>query len=242
MENRAGTIPTPRGPPGRIWSARAGRWIDRYVNSPVVRHFDEPSQWSCEWRRRLYTEQALEALAGASALDVVSAVQARAELQGDPELHLFTDLQLRLPAGFLVKVDIASNMASLEVRSPFLDHELVEFAATLPVDLKLLGGQKGLLRRLAAKHLPAELIRAPKRGFAPRLEGWLLGAWSRTLHDAVGDSALVRAGLLRGDVLQSAVDELEAGHQHGQRLWSFLCLETWWRIFIDRSIQPSPLA
>jgi len=216
--------------------ARAGRWFGRYVGAPVASHFDLPEHWASGLRRSLYTGGALRALADRDALDVVEDVQRRSLPVSDAELHLFTDLHLRLPGGYLVKVDIASNMTSLEVRSPFLDHELVEFAARLPVDLKLLGGrQKGLLRRLAARHLPSPLVDAPKRGFAPRTGEWLRGDWAGPLRDAVEDSSVARAGWLRQETLRRVLEEHRSGRvDPGQRLWSFLALETWWRMFIDR--------
>jgi len=144
------------------------------------------------------------------------------------------DLTLYLPDDLLVKVDIASMACSLEVRAPFLDTELVEYAMRLPSGLKIRGGQgKWLLRRAFADVLPPENAARTKQGF-----GLPVGAWLRTsLRQLVDDAVLSRRALDRGHLREPAVralvDEHMRGVDHTHRLWSLIMLELWHREFID---------
>jgi len=156
----------------------------------------------------------------------------------DAALHMYTDLRLRLPGDYLSKVDITSNMASLEVRSPFLDHELVEFAASLPTGLRLYrGSQKALLRRLSERYLPAEITTAPKRGFAPPLSHWLMTDWRDLISEILGRRLVERDWILDGAVVQRYVTEHLSGEvDHTQRIWNLIVLELWIEIFVDRTL------
>jgi len=220
---------------------RISRFFSTYVLAEPAVQVQPTNFWTPARRRALCEPSWWEPVAERGAADVIRALQSRADPGlSDPEMHLFTDLHLRLPGQYLPKVDIASNMASLEVRSPFLDHELVELAGSLPFSHKLLEGrQKGLLRRLATRYLPEELVEARKRGFAPPYGRWLRREWAPLVRDLVGDSGLVAAGLLRLRPLQEVAEAHIAGTaDHTQRLWSVLSLEIWWRLFVDRTLAP----
>jgi asparagine synthase (glutamine-hydrolysing) len=221
-------------------AARARRWLEGYVERKPAGQLDAANHWSARWRAALYHPEMAARAAEAGAERLFATLLADAGELCNAEQHLLADLRLRLPGDFLTKVDIGSNLASLEVRSPFLDHRVVELAAGLPLDLKLLGGrQKGLLRRLAERHLPAELVAAPKRGFAPHVGDWMRGPWAPMARELCHEPATVRAGLFDGVVITRVADEhLRGAVDHSERLWSFLCLEIWWRLFVDRSLSP----
>ena len=221
-------------------AGKLARWLERYVERSAAGQLDLATSWSEARRATLYSKEAKRRLGDESARQGVDAVLAAAGPLEDGELHLFADLELLLPGDYLTKVDIASSMASLEVRSPFLDHELVEFAASLPLSQKLLGGrQKGLLRRLAERHLPEPVVRAPKRGFAPHLSSWLRSDWADLVRSLTEDSRWVAAGTFDGDVVRRTVAEhLDGRADHGHALWILVCLEIWWRLFVDRSLSP----
>jgi asparagine synthase (glutamine-hydrolysing) len=218
---------------------KGARWIRQYLQRSVEGQLDLPNSWHDALRSGLYGDH----VPPGGALTAAEIVQATLDGVGDledAEQHLFADLELLLPGDYLTKVDIASNMVSLEVRSPFLDHDLVEFAATLPLSQKLLGGsQKGLLRQLAKRYLPDEIITAPKRGFAPRVGRWLRDDWSDLVDEFAIRGRLVSEGFLRDDVVRGVVREHLAGDaDHARRIWSVICLDIWWRLFVDGSLQP----
>jgi asparagine synthase (glutamine-hydrolysing) len=126
----------------------------------------------------------------------------------------------------LVKVDRASMLTSLEVRAPFLDPNLIEFAfSRLPDALRATPSQlKVLPRRLAARLLPAEIHQAPKQGFSLPLGAWFRGSWGRALQDVLADSALLDPGVVR-ELFQGQ----RRGRNNTQRLFSLAMLELWRR-------------
>jgi len=140
-----------------------------------------------------------------------------------------------LPDDLLVKMDIASMAHSLEVRSPFLDHEVMEFAASLPPSLKLRGlTQKYLLKRMMRGVLPEPVLRRGKRGFGVPIDHWLRHELREPAHDLLlGDRARER-GYFRPEVVRRYLDEHVAGRgHHHHRLWALLMLELWHRTFVD---------
>jgi asparagine synthase (glutamine-hydrolysing) len=143
----------------------------------------------------------------------------------------YLDFQTYLPGDVLAKVDLASMACSLECRCPFLDHELVEFAATLPPRLRFGRGEgKALLRRWARDRLPPEVLNRPKMGF-----GVPIGQWFRTelrglLRDCVLAPDSLPSAILRRAPLQRLVDAHLSGREsHDHALWSLLMLELWRR-------------
>jgi asparagine synthase (glutamine-hydrolysing) len=215
------------------------RWIRQYLQRSVERQLDLPNSWHDVLRTGLYGDRAPSGGA-LTAAEIVQTILDTVDGLEEAEQHLFADLELLLPGDYLTKVDIASNMVSLEVRSPFLDHDLVEFAATLPLSQKLLAGrQKGLLRELAKRYLPREIITAPKRGFAPRVGRWLRDDWSDLVDEFAIRGRLASEGILRDDVLRDVVKEhLSADADHARRIWIVICLDIWWRLFVDGSLRP----
>ncbi len=147
---------------------------------------------------------------------------------------LAVDTRLYLPSDLLVKMDITSMAHSLEVRSPLLDTELVEFVASLPSRYKLRGfTMKRLLKRAVAGRLPAANLRRPKQGFAVPISRWLRYDLRSFLSDHLRPSRVAQEGLLR----QSAIDRLVASHvsgeaNHAHQLWVLLMLELWYRTFL----------
>ena len=143
---------------------------------------------------------------------------------------LYTDLKSYLPGDILVKVDRMSMAHSLEVRAPFLDYRIVEFAARLPSSWKISGGEKKIILRNAfARLLPQNVLNRPKQGFTVPLDGWfrqeLKGfAQERLLSDPSLAQYLNPAGVRR------IWDEHQSGRvQHGTLLWSLLMLALWHR-------------
>ncbi len=157
---------------------------------------------------------------------------------------LDVDVHTYLPDDLLVKVDIATMAHGLEARSPFLDHELMEFAATLPVDLKLRGRtQKYLLRQLARTLLPASVIDRPKQGFGVPIDVW----FRHELRDLAHDVLLGQASRQRGYFRHEAIARLLSEHLAGTRawhaqLWNLLMFELWHQTFVDRRPGRAPVA
>ena len=150
---------------------------------------------------------------------------------------LEVDVNTYLPEDLLVKVDIATMAYSLEARSPFLDPEVMEFAASLPPREKAsLGRKKLLLRRAYRGRVPDSILDGPKQGF-----GVPLGAWFRgDLQGYARELLLDRTTLDRGYLNESAVRSILDAHAAGQgdrslQLWALVMLESWHRDLGARS-------
>ncbi|MCC6747504.1 MAG: asparagine synthase (glutamine-hydrolyzing) [Deltaproteobacteria bacterium] len=151
------------------------------------------------------------------------------------------DVETYLPDDIFVKVDIASMAHALEVRAPFVDHELMEFCARLPVRLKLRAFRgKLLLRRALADLLPRAVLHRRKRGFSIPHSRWLRGRMRPMLEELVlGPRALSRGYFDAPALRRLVTDHLAGTEDHGLRLWNLMVLELWHRAFIDA---PAPRA
>ena len=140
-----------------------------------------------------------------------------------------------LPNDLLVKMDIASMTVSLEARSPFLDHHLMEFAASLPEKMKLRRlTTKFLLKRVLKKLVPEENLTRSKMGFGVPIGYWFRGAMQPFLRETLlSDKSLAR-GIFKPERVRQIIEEhVEQKTDHSHRLWSLLMLELWFERFID---------
>jgi len=147
----------------------------------------------------------------------------------------YLDSKTYLCGDILTKLDRASMMVSLEARVPFLDHQLVEFAASVPPHLKMKGNAtKHLLKRVAERLLPHEVIHRPKQGFAVPIESWVRREWSEMSHELVlGGRALARRNF-NPRFLNRIMTEHRCGRRdHSATIWALMVLELWFREMID---------
>ncbi len=144
---------------------------------------------------------------------------------------LYLNFRTYLLDDLLVKTDRMSMAHSLEVRCPFLDTRLVEFAAGLPDELKIHGMQlKYLLKRAYRDMLPAEILSRGKMGFGVPLGTWMRGDLREFSHDMLlGPSAKTRDILQPSAVAALLREHVSRAEDHGQKLWALLCLEAWLR-------------
>ena len=140
------------------------------------------------------------------------------------------DLVSYLPDDILVKSDMAGMAHSLEARSPFLDHVLVEFSLQLPVRWRT--RDKVLLRRLLANELPPALVNRKKMGFNPPIESWIRGQLSGTVHAALLGPDAASTPLFDRQAIQALLDHHTSGRGNlGEVIWLLLVLEIWMRNF-----------
>lgn len=152
------------------------------------------------------------------------------------EQLLGTDMEGYLPDDLLVKMDIASMAASLEARSPFLDHELVELVNHLPSAMKLRGTEpKYLLRRLMTGVLPVEILRRPKMGFGAPVGHWLRGP----LRDLVEELVLAapdRGYVDRTEAARVVAEMRSDPASNGLLVWSLVVLELWFQHVVHADV------
>ena len=145
-----------------------------------------------------------------------------------------SDLSAYLPGDLLVKVDIATMANSLELRSPLLDVNVVEWGVSLPRKYKIKGFEnKHILKDVARSLVPAELVDRPKMGFGiPRAE-WLRTGLKEMLVDTLTDSTATQRGWFESSKVKRVIDIHMAGQDKDNLLWPILMLELWARTWLD---------
>lgn len=140
-----------------------------------------------------------------------------------------------LPGDLLVKVDRMTMWHSLEGRSPFLDHKIVEFAAQLNCDTKFPGNQlKYLLKKLSLRFFPERFVYRQKMGFGVPLEKWFRGELKTQVEEIIHDGKVVNSGLLNRDGIKAIfAKHLSGTHDYKRMLWSIMNLELWFQSLPD---------
>ncbi len=149
---------------------------------------------------------------------------------------LYADSKLWLPDYLLLRGDKLTMANSLEARVPLLDHKLVEFAARLPDSMKLRGSQrKYLLKQVARRLLPAEIIDRKKQGFPIPIERWLRKEARPMMQDLLSTETLERRGLFNVSFVEQLIREHVSGYSdNSTKLWGLMSVEMWTRKFIDQ--------
>jgi asparagine synthase (glutamine-hydrolysing) len=201
----------------------------------VERYMRWVSVFDSDAKRELYSESFRRGMEGHSAAEFIEPWFARANGAGVVDAALLADTMTYLPNDLLVKVDIASMAVSLEARSPFLDHHVIEFAASLPEGLKLRGlTTKYLLKRVLKRLLPAENLKRRKMGFGVPIGHWFRGEMQPFLRETLLSEKALKRGLFKPEAITRMVTEhTTAKSDHAHQLWTLLMLELWFERFID---------
>ena len=148
---------------------------------------------------------------------------------------LYTDFVTRLPEHSLVLTDRMCMAHGLEARSPFLDHELVEFLAKVPAKIKVQNNQpKHLMRKLAANYLPAPILQREKQGFMLPIAYWFRRDLFPLLSWLLEDSYFVKEGWFKKETILRLLDEHRNNrYDHHVRLWMLLTLELWHQLYVQ---------
>jgi asparagine synthase (glutamine-hydrolysing) len=226
----AGTLPSSGDP--QSTRSRLRRLAAATALEAPQRHASYLTQLDRAERLDLYTPRMRELVGGAAAAE--DAIERRWRDAGarDTLGHMLSvDAALFLPDDLLTKMDIATMAHSLEARSPLLDHELMEFAATLPSHLKVRGREKKFaLREAFRDSIPAEILDAPKRGFVVPLAEWLRGDLKDLSHDVLLDSTARDHGYFEPDAVHALLDRHTSGAEdRSGAIWSLLVFELWHR-------------
>jgi asparagine synthase (glutamine-hydrolysing) len=140
------------------------------------------------------------------------------------------DTQTYLTGNGLTKVDIASMAHSLEVRQPLIDHEVMEFAASLPGSMKLRGmTTKFLLREVAKDLLPKRILTRPKQGFSVPVDRWMREDLAPLSRDLLLDQSTRERGILEPKAVENLLKKQQQGEPRGFQIWVLMILELWYR-------------
>ena len=193
----------------------------------VAAYFHGVSICSNEMRAALFSHEFRRELQGYGAEEVFRQ-HVRGKTFNDPlKMIQYLDFKTYLPGDILTKVDRASMAHSLEVRTPFLDYELVEWVASLPSAIKLKGGEgKHILKRSLEPLLPREVLYRNKMGFAVPLDVWFRGSLRDHIAETVRGRRLAESGLFNPATLARIVADHQSGRRdHSAILWSLLMFD-----------------
>jgi asparagine synthase (glutamine-hydrolysing) len=147
---------------------------------------------------------------------------------------LYVDTNTWLPDDLLIKADKMTMANSVELRVPFLDHKVLEFAARLPRKQKVRGWTlKSLAKKALKKHVPQEILQRPKAGFPVPYESWLqdgLGAWIR---EVLLDARSLSRGYFRPGAVERVLKDARQHPEYSHEIFALLVLELWHRAFVD---------
>ncbi len=182
-------------------------------------------------RQQLFSADFRARLGGYDALEVFRRHAARVDSDEPLALIQYLDLKTYLVGDINTKVDRASMAHALEVREPLMDHELVEWLATLPSALKIQGGEgKHLLKKTLEPQLPAEVLYRPKMGFAVPLARWFRGPLRHRVREALTGERLLSTGWFDAAYLRHLVDAHESGRRdYSAPIWTVLMFEAFLR-------------
>ena len=215
------------------------RDLKRFLNaasmSKVERYLYWVSAIQTKTKEELYTDEFRANISDFNSAERLQHWFAQANGAGVVDAALLTDTMTYLPDDLLVKVDIATMAVSLEARSPFLDHHVIEFAASLPENLKLRRlTTKYLLKRVLSKLLPQENLTRRKMGFGVPITHWFRNDLKDFLRETLLSEKSQKRGLFKPKAIMRYIEQHingERDHAHG--LWTLLMLELWFQRFID---------
>ncbi len=216
------------------------RRLKRFVNGISEKAERRYVRWICgfdnEMKNDLYSAAFAEKTAAIDSVDLIVNWYAKADASAFLDKTLFVDIMSYLPDDLLVKVDIASMANSLEARSPFLDHKLMEFAAALPPHLKLNGIQsKYLLKNAFSSVLPRSVLYRKKMGFGVPIDRWLRNELKELTYQILLEKRTVERGLFKEQAVRMLIDEhMLKRADNSYRIWALLFMEVWYRMFIDK--------
>jgi len=217
-----------------LWIDRLKRFVDGAALPLPERYQQYLSAFTESDKAGLFSEDFLNQLQKGR-IGTVELAMRKVEQCRDPlEWLLLTDMETYLPDDELRKADRLSMWHSLEVRVPFLDHKVVEFAATIPPQYKLKGWEKKHILIKAMKDiLPNSVLKRRKQGFSIPLGDWLRGPLQDMVHSHLASSVVRQSGLFRVGTVERLIDEHKRGvRNHETKIWTLLVFVAWHRLYM----------
>lgn len=214
---------------------RAKTTFQGMARTSVEAYFHSVSILRGAMREQLFSAQLKRELAGYDAQQVFDRHAAKAGTDDPLALIQYLDIKTYLVGDINTKVDRASMAHSLEVREPLMDHELVEWLATLPMGLKIRGNEgKLLLKKAMEPRLPNDVLYRPKMGFSVPLARWFRGPLKQRVRDAVLGERLLGTGWFERRYLEHLVSAHQSGaSDYSAPLWTLLMFEAFLRNVVD---------
>ena len=216
---------------------RAKTTFEGMARDSVEAYFHSVSILRDPMRAQLFSNRFKSELAGYNAQDIFTRHAERANVDDPLALIQYLDLKTYLVGDINTKVDRASMAHALEVREPLMDHEVVEWMASLPSSLKVRGQEgKYLLKKAMEPRLSDDILYRPKMGFAVPLAEWFRGPLKERVRQSVLGSRLAATGWFNREYLQHLVDAHQSGaRDYSAPLWTLLMFEAFLRVVLDET-------
>ena len=208
-------------------------FIQHYAAGEAARYPYIMCQFTPEEKAALYTPAMRAAMTGATTERFARLLDASTRTSALGRL-IDLDWQTYLVDDINVKIDIASMAHALEVRCPFLDNDVVAFAARLPASMLMRFRGKRLLRRAVRDLLPPAILRRRKRGFGLPLRRWMKHDLAGMVREVLLDRAARERGLFDPKEVLRLLGSLDTDHAAPDRIWTLFVLELWFRELVDR--------
>lgn len=225
----------------RALRSRAQRFAARVGGERHQRYLSQVNVFRSDERSALYTPDFARSVAAADADRFL--LEPWREASGEALLDqlLEIDASVYLPGDLLPKIDIATMAFSLEARSPLLDHELMELAASIPPEHKASGVRRKIaLKRALRGWVPDEILDGPKRGFELPVANWLRTDLAPFTREVLLDRESIDRGWMQAAEVETLIDRHTAGvADHGRKLWALLALEIWARSAAGAAPEPA---
>ena len=233
---------------GRLLNSRIlkkyGPWLTMNLEQYYLSRAASPSQvfnQACGF----YTSDMFSEINKESSMSVARGHLARASQYGVLEKMLYVDTKTWLPDDLLIKADKMTMANSVELRVPFLDHNILEFAAGLPRDQKIRGlTMKYLVKQALAAHVPREILHRRKAGFPVPYPLWLRNNLRHWVRELLLDSRTLSRGYFRRSAIEKLTEDHERGRGLSKEIFSLVILELWHRGFADQAVEtpvPEPI-
>ncbi len=210
--------------------ARAGRY-DGFQGFLYERGFEG-------YRNVMYTDDFRSQTSSVAPSEYYRAVWDEVNACDDVDRVLCLDFKTYLPDQLLTKMDVSTMAHSVEARSPLLSKDLIEFAALIPASLRLRGyNTKYLLKKLAARYVPPEIVYRKKRGFVMPISRWLRGELATSMRAVLESQSFAERDWIRPDAVSRMIAEHSSSQRNwSEQLWTLFCLELWARSALDNTL------
>jgi asparagine synthase (glutamine-hydrolysing) len=223
---------------GRMADSRVLQKYGPLINVDLDDHYlsrtSSPSGYFNRTPSAIYSSEMSRGVSRARSADVTRNILSSRPGYGPLEKMLYVDTKTWLPDDLLIKADRMTMANSIELRVPFLDHKILEFAARLPRNQKVRGwGMKYLLKKALVKHVPQQILRRRKVGFPNPSASWLAHDLKDMVSDILLDSKAISRGYFRKPALEQLIESNSRSVRYTAEIFSLVVLELWHRAFVD---------
>lgn len=213
---------------------KQGKYLD-WINAPLEeRYIGNGSYFTRRMKESLYTERFKESLNRESIYQLIASYYQSVSGKNAIQQMLYMDTKTWLPEDLLIKADKMTMAAALELRVPFLDHHLVEFATSLPTHMKANWfNSKYIFKKYAEKMLPKSIVYRKKKGFPVPLQKWLRQDLNTIAKEILLDERTKKRDILDMEYIRKMFQLHDSGADLSKNIWNLLILEMWMRIYLD---------